>query len=443
MGIMKRLVIMLILTIALVIQGHTRGDSTLQNGVHFEKGLNWLQILAKAKAKNKYIFVDCYATWCEPCKEMDHDVYTNDSLGEWMSRQFVSVKVQLDSTNHDNPEVQKWYPVAHQLERDYQIKAYPSFLFFSPDGRPMDKKVGGRDVKAFMEIARAAMDPAQQFYTLLSQYQNGGKSYPQVPKLAGMARSIGEDSLAKALATDYLHNYLLKLPPDQRWMPDNIRFLNDYGNTVSIKDKLFKLYFKDRKTINQVMNDTAYADGLINRVVYKDMVKLEVQQGVKTNLEPDWAALEKNIRKHYGSVYVDRNIVPGKVDYYRSTKRWTQYTKYLVIRLKQNKIETWPAGTMTSLVMNNNAFEVFKYSKDKEDLETALAWVDKALSMQAGLDASELDTKANILYKLGRKKEAIALESKAAEIDPKAQDILETLQKMRNGEPTWPLHAGR
>ncbi len=36
--------------------------------IHFENGLSWEQIKEKAKAEHKYIFVDCYATWCGPCK---------------------------------------------------------------------------------------------------------------------------------------------------------------------------------------------------------------------------------------------------------------------------------------------------------------------------------------------------------------------------------------
>jgi thiol-disulfide isomerase/thioredoxin len=410
-----------------------------EKGITFEHNLTWNDILQKAKNEHKYVFVDCYASWCGPCKVMDRDVYTNDSLGEWMNRQFLSIKVQLDSTSHDNSEVQQWYAVAHQLEWDYKIRAYPSFLFFSPDGQVVDKKVGGRDVKGFMEIARAAMDPAQQFYTLLSKYQSLDKVYRQAPKLAGMAKSIGEDSLAKTIAGDYLKNYLLPLPATQRWSKDNLGFLNDYGSTVKRNDRLFKLYFKDRKMIDEVMNDTAYADRLINRVVYADIVKPSVQQqGIKTNVEPDWPKLAKTIKKHYGPSYVDNNIVPGKVEYYRSTKQWPLYAKYFVLRMKQVRIDTWPAGGMTCFVMNNDAFEVFKYSKDKQELEAALSWVDKALSMNDEPNANALDTKANILYKLGRTEEGLKLEAQSASLAPKDKEIQDDYDKMRSGLPTWP-----
>ncbi|MBO9572315.1 MAG: hypothetical protein J7497_08925, partial [Chitinophagaceae bacterium] len=34
------------------------------SGINFEVRLTWQQIKDKAKAENKFIFVDCYATWC-------------------------------------------------------------------------------------------------------------------------------------------------------------------------------------------------------------------------------------------------------------------------------------------------------------------------------------------------------------------------------------------
>ena len=46
----------------------------LAQPLKFEKS-NWEAVKAKAKAENKPIFVDTYASWCEPCKWMDKHVF--------------------------------------------------------------------------------------------------------------------------------------------------------------------------------------------------------------------------------------------------------------------------------------------------------------------------------------------------------------------------------
>lgn len=34
-----------------------------QQGIHFEHNISWKEIQAKAKAENKYIFIDAFTTW--------------------------------------------------------------------------------------------------------------------------------------------------------------------------------------------------------------------------------------------------------------------------------------------------------------------------------------------------------------------------------------------
>src|SRR5579872_1581201 len=78
-------------------------------GIHFENGMSWEQIKGKAKVENKYIFVDCYASWCGPCMKMDQDVYSRDSVGDIVNSHFISVKVQMDTSKKDNDTIKTWY----------------------------------------------------------------------------------------------------------------------------------------------------------------------------------------------------------------------------------------------------------------------------------------------------------------------------------------------
>jgi thiol:disulfide interchange protein len=48
-----------------------------QTGISFQNSKSWEALKAEAKAANKLIFLDAYASWCGPCKRMSKEVFTN------------------------------------------------------------------------------------------------------------------------------------------------------------------------------------------------------------------------------------------------------------------------------------------------------------------------------------------------------------------------------
>src|ERR1700753_698476 len=97
-----------------------------EKGIQFQHELSWQQIQAKAKAENKYIFMDCYTTWCGPCKMMATQIFPLASVGTAMNDKFVCVAVQLDTTSKDADRIKAWYQDGHDLAEKYQIRAYPT-----------------------------------------------------------------------------------------------------------------------------------------------------------------------------------------------------------------------------------------------------------------------------------------------------------------------------
>jgi thioredoxin-related protein len=432
---MKRLVFFPILMIVCTMEGHSQADTT--KGVLFEHGLNWQQVVEKAQKENKYIFVDCYTTWCGPCKWMDKNVYPVDSVGTVMNERFISVKIQMDITGQDNDEIKEWYPSARDLEKKYHVGAYPSYLFFSPDGKAVHKDVGSKNIKDFLSMVRSAMDPQQQYYTLLAEYGKGVMSYPLMPFLVSIAHRVGEDSLSKQIGRDYIHGYLETLPEAQLWTRENIQFVNRYSSFIDINDKIFQLYYRSRIAIDSVFHDGHFSDGLVNEIIYRDEVKPMVAQSLTTTAEPRWRQLEKKISKNYDFISAQRNALHGQVEYYKARKNRKKYIKYFIRQQEINGIESWQAGAgVNRFNLNNNAVEVFEYSNNKRELEKALSWSNHALSVA---DYPEfMDTKANLLYKLGKKSAALTLEEKSYALAPKNSDIASSYEKMKRGLPTWP-----
>lgn len=73
--------------------------STIQNesvkGIQFTQ-LEWKKILNKASKDEKLIFIDCYTTWCGPCKLMAKNVFTDSEVGHFFNEHFINVKLDME-----------------------------------------------------------------------------------------------------------------------------------------------------------------------------------------------------------------------------------------------------------------------------------------------------------------------------------------------------------
>ena len=87
----------------------------------------------------------------------------------------------------------------------------------------------------------------------------------------------------------------------------------------------------------------------------------------------------------------------------------------------------------TAMELNNLAWSYVESMTDKADWTKALAW--SARSLEFDRNAYYLDTYANLLYKLGRKAEAIKIATEAlGKADPEHKEgIMENLDKMKKG----------
>jgi thiol-disulfide isomerase/thioredoxin len=173
-------------------------------GVHFEHKLSWTEVQAKAKAENKYIFMDCFTTWCGPCKHMSTVIFPQAEMGEFFNDKFVNIEVQLDTTAKDNDQVKSWYADAHAIMKQYSINAFPTYLIFAPDGQVLHRIVGGNTVKGFIKEVQEAFDTTKQYYTRLKQFENGRRDSGFLRQFAIQANDAYDLSLGTKVANAYL-----------------------------------------------------------------------------------------------------------------------------------------------------------------------------------------------------------------------------------------------
>jgi len=194
---MKRFVIILAL-----LATHT---VIFAQGIIFEKDFSWQQIKTKAKAENKYLFLDVMATWCGPCKLMEREVYSDAGVGEFFNEKFLSVKVQTDQTSGDEEVIKKWYAAAKEISQAYAIKTLPSMVFLTPEGTLAHQVSGFMGPEALISEAKKALDPAGQYGVLLTQFFKGKRDTGFVSKLVAMTESMGRVIMAEKIrGNDFL-----------------------------------------------------------------------------------------------------------------------------------------------------------------------------------------------------------------------------------------------
>jgi hypothetical protein len=119
-----------------------------------------------------------------------------------------------------------------------------------------------------------------------------------------------------------------------------------------------------------------------------------------------------------------------RINFYCGGKDWINFETAMVSYMKTYG-EKMSIGDLNSL-----AWAVFEGCPDMTCVSAILDWSRR---LKENSDPGVMDTYANILYKLGKKDDAIALETKALSMLPDGQkgDLQATLDKMKKGEQTW------
>ena len=162
-------------------------------GIEFQD-LTLKEGLAKAKKENKQVFIDVYATWCGPCKYLTANIFTDDDLGEFMNKHFINLKIDGEKTDGIG------------LMTDYDLDAYPTMLFLSPEKEMKKKLVGVVSAPDIKKAGKGVVFPeTTAMYKLQKQYDNGERDRSFMQDY--IMESIDEGKDPEGVVSEYLELY--------------------------------------------------------------------------------------------------------------------------------------------------------------------------------------------------------------------------------------------
>ncbi|SEM62697.1 Thioredoxin-related protein [bacterium A37T11] len=390
-----------------------------EKGTHFEESLSWDQVKAKAKQENKFLLVDCFTTWCGPCKYMASTIFPQEKVGTFFNKNFVNVSVQFDKTDKDSEHVKSYYPVVDELNKDYGIKAYPTFLIFAPSGEIVHRIVGGGQADEFIARAEKALKPETQYYTLLKKYEAGDKDPVFLKSMAVAAEDAYDQVNANKMADAYLATQ------SNLYTKDNLEFLSKF--TTSSQSKGFQIMLNEPEKVDAVLGKGKAAE-VVSNVILQEEVYPHLRS---PQANPD--SLLAIVQAKYPKVDLSKKGDMLKLQVYQMKKDWASFQPAVVAYMEKYGTEVTPQ------MLNEFAWTVFQNCKDPDCIASALAWSKRSVDSSDSKTPAFLDTYANLLYKTGKKEEAIAMEQKAIDQlqgEEKAQ-YQTTLDKMKKGEKTW------
>jgi len=356
--------------------------SAANDGISFIKDSTLVDALSKAKQENKLLFIDCYTTWCGPCKYMEKNVFTLKEVGDFYNEHFVCWKMDMET------------PEGALIKNKYSVRGYPTYLFLNGDGELVHRGLGSCDFTMFIShLGKTALDSTKNYLGVKIKVRFGDRTAETLLKyVQANPYASGNDSLI---------NQHFALVADSDKLSTNSWYL--FKQHVNSTDApIFKFFVDNKQKYESVYGEKEVADKMVdifNTCYREDPARYNALKSI------DPVLFEKNklMNDFYFTLDIWKYQLPKD-----DKKNWNILTVKMVEFLDREDVPT--VGDLNN--MSWFVYENYKKFKDVAILKKAAEWSKRSLLIEPENDQF-IDTYAHIIFDLGQKKEAIKYEEKA------------------------------
>lgn len=372
----------------------------------------WSEILAQAKKENKLIFMDAFASWCGPCKWMVANIFTNDTIADFYNKTFICTSFDMEKGEGLN------------LRNKFDVRAYPTLLFINPEGEMVHKKVGAaRQIQDYINLGLTALNPEECLIAYNKKYGEGD----QDPLF--IRAYLGRLADAYLPLNNVLQKYFTSLKEEEMLNRTSWNIIYNYVDDMNSKE--FGYLVKHEKDYGKISTKDS-VESKISDVYLQALVQLSRNANMT---DDNYNALKQKI-KDSGFSGADKVSFTADLNLY-----YTRGEKQKYLDLAYNGLDKYYPEDYNMLNrISWNVLQlcsVYEVGLSKKYLEKALSWVKKSVSAKS--EPANNDVYAQILFKLGRKDEAIHHErtaialAKQQKLSSKEYDT--TLKRMLEPEP--------
>ena len=375
-------------------------------GINFFEG-SFQEVKAEAKKQNKIIFIDCYTSWCGPCKWMAKNVFTDKKVGDFYNANFICYK--MDMEKGDGKDARKIYGV----------NAFPTLLYINGDGETENRSLGASDTAEFIRTGKKTLDRENNFGSLLRKYKAGDRTPELLAKYAMACINVG-------LSYD-IREYFATQPDSNLISDANYNLMERYLTDINSRE--FKYLASHRDKFSE-LHGKQKIDGRIIEIFRKKLLFLSDKKSSMTIPE----AAKSFIRPYN---YVDSVEFSLKLlmQYYSNGKMydWNEYKKYTEEYVNLMTVEKISPVDLLLIIQTST-----KYIDDTLMQKNCLVWCDYLIKTEYKLPEVYL-AKARIYKKwsnvsLAKVNASMALEEGKKKDNPQLNEINKFINELSEGE---------
>lgn len=321
-----------------------------------------------AKINHKAVLLDFFADWCEPCKVMDNEVLVDPTLSRFFNSNFISIKIDGESKE------------GKKLMKDYLVTGFPTYIFINKKGKTVNRISGALEAKQFLQMGRETIDPSNSLDVMRKKFIEDPNSKEKMNNLLSLLSSEDISEISGILDYHYFRNKKINLK--NLW--NDIKIYAPLNNSRCInfaRKKIDILYqFDNKENVDKWLQVTCAKTMLwaIKELDEVSFLEARSDYGQATTRE-EKQSLDVILLDFYGRMDLEK----------------------FRINARQMAEGEWRGDWE---VLNVISEQYLQKTSRKDDLEEGIKFVDKSISINE--NASNLDTKALLLNKIGKKNEA-------------------------------------
>ena len=379
--------------------------SGFSQGIEIFKG-TFNEELTKASNEGKLVFVDFYATWCGPCKQMAEKVFPDEELGKYMNEKFVCLQIDVEKEGWQKEVAEK-----------YNVTVLPTLVFFKLDSTVASRLAGAREKAELLNAAKVARGEELSFEKLydrakskkdLTDMQNLLK---QAPEYVGGLQGMEAQKWIVRVEKMYNEYVKAKMGPDFINKED-LAIVNRF-NKKNVKDDAVMEFIT--KNLNTYLEKLGEAPGIL-LVEYNNNIIGDLAKAGKNEYKKYLDRIQGDLKAAYDIMPTGNKLTPyEKFKYYYDGMYLLSYKKDVpsYVKLMGKYIETMgdQMGANDYGEIAQNMYQMTKGKLTNDQLGQLKDWLVKALQY----DNIVLLDKINFVTMLGDTHKALKQYDEAKE----------------------------